>query len=94
MHETPGNLFVGQLIFFRLIENSGEHRPLLARAALILADVTPDEVGGDVGLSKILTRLSWDEYHGLLGMLFLRRNTALSWLDYQTAELKNWAGHG
>lgn len=88
MEDHAPQTFIGQLIFFRMVENESRDQRLLARIALNLTDVGEDY---PVDLFSAIHKISWDQMQALIVLLAVRLNSRMVWPDAYLTQLVEWA---
>lgn len=88
MATSDEQCYIGQMIFFQMVERSPNNRGPLARFALSLCG---DDEAHSIRLSNFLDRLDWDEYQTMLSMLALHAHVAIRWDEDQKMRIHAWA---
>lgn len=88
MEPSNSQIYIGQKIFFEMVERSDTNREALSRFALGLSG---DDEEYSVRLSYFLRCLPWDEYQAMMSMLGLFAHVAIRWDEFELTQLKVWS---
>lgn len=88
MQSEPSQVYIGQLIYFRMIEEASVDRKILAKIALNLSGMSTDY---PIDISAIATQLTWCHMNATISMLSLTANCRIVWDDIYRSRLIEWA---